>query len=320
MSASFRRIDYSLRPAKHAERRMLCDLFRRLRPFGRVEDYVYVGFGSVWFSDFALFHRALGIKNMLSIEQATSAKDRIEANKPFKIPVIYDNSTKALPRLEWSKNQFIWLDYDDPISVNMMLDARTVAMRAGSGTVVAISVQCSQAPQVAQAQADGNVPTAVERFSEIFGRDRTPPDLKEVQLLGWGFGKLSLGMFKREIESALGVRNLTPDAPKMKFRSICEIEYEDGAKMATIVGLFYKDSDSQLVDQCHFDTLDFLAEKKQPIRITVPKLTPREFRKLEAQLPLSADAELDFGSMPPSDAKVFADFYRYLPNFAVLET
>ena len=52
MSRSFERIDYSLRPAKHAERRMLCDVFRRLKPFGPVEDYVYVGFGSVWFSDF----------------------------------------------------------------------------------------------------------------------------------------------------------------------------------------------------------------------------------------------------------------------------
>jgi hypothetical protein len=102
MSASFRRIDYSLRPAKHAERRMLCDIFRRLRPFGRIEDYVYVGFGSVWFSDFALFHRALGIKRMISIEQAETARDRIEANKPFQIPVIYNQSTNVLPTLDWS--------------------------------------------------------------------------------------------------------------------------------------------------------------------------------------------------------------------------
>lgn len=76
MSGSFRRIDYSLRPAKHAERRMMCDVFRRLRPFGRVEDYMYVGFGSVWFSDFSLFHRALGIRDMLSIEKERSAEQR----------------------------------------------------------------------------------------------------------------------------------------------------------------------------------------------------------------------------------------------------
>ena len=61
MVDSFRRIDYSLRPAKHAERRMLCDVFRRLTHFQPVETYCYVGFGSVWFSDFVLFHRALGV-------------------------------------------------------------------------------------------------------------------------------------------------------------------------------------------------------------------------------------------------------------------
>ena len=120
MSASFKRIDYSLRPAKHAERRMLCDVFRRLRPFGRVEDYVYVGFGSVWFSDFSLFHRALGIRDMISIEAADTAKERIEANKPFRIPVDYRTSNDALPDLDWLRNQFLWLDYDDPMSTDML--------------------------------------------------------------------------------------------------------------------------------------------------------------------------------------------------------
>ncbi|ONB63318.1 hypothetical protein AQ902_22480 [Burkholderia pseudomallei] len=90
--------------------------------------------------------------------------------------------------------------------------------------------------------------------------------------------------------------------------------------MTTVVGVFHHDDDAELITQCHFDTLDFLVGKAQPIRISVPKLTPKEFRKLEAQLPLAAGAELDIGSMPPGDAKQFADLYRYLPNFAVLET
>ena len=108
--SSFRRIDYSIRPAKHAERRMLCDIFRRLRPFGRIEDYIYIGFGSVWFSDFSLFHRALGVKKMLSIEHAADAQARIEENKPFNIPVDYRSSADVLPDLDWSSRMFLWLD------------------------------------------------------------------------------------------------------------------------------------------------------------------------------------------------------------------
>ena len=319
MTASFRRIDYSLRPAKHAERRMLCDVFRRLRPFGRIEDYVYVGFGSVWFADFALFHRALGIKTMISIEHTAAARERIEANKPFQIPVIYDHSTNVLPTLDWSRKQFVWLDYDDPLTVDMLHDMRAVAGRAGSGTVLAVSVQCSKAPQIAEAERDGAPPAAVERFRQAFGRERVPPSVTERQLLNWNYGTLSREMLRREIESALAVRNSAAEGPKINFRTICDIEYEDGAKMTTIVGIFHSDEDIPLIEQCHFDTMDFLAGRALPIRITIPKLTPREFRSLEAQLPLADGAELVVGSMPPADAQRFVELYRYLPNFAVLE-
>lgn len=61
MAGSFNKIDYRLRPAKHAERVMLCDLLRRMR-FSSLESYQYVGFGSVAFVDFRMIHRALGIK------------------------------------------------------------------------------------------------------------------------------------------------------------------------------------------------------------------------------------------------------------------
>lgn len=321
MSASFKRIDYSLRPAKHAERRMLCDLFRRLRPFGRIEEYVYVGFGSVWFSDFALIHRSLGVKNMISIEQAESARDRIEDNKPFRIPVVYSNSKDALPNLDWSKNQFLWLDYDDPLTPAMLLDVRTVARRAGSGTVLTVSVQCSKAPQVAQAEQDNSVgaPTGLDRFTTIFGRQRIPHGTKEEQLYGWQFGILSRAILMQEIEAELASRNSDHSAPSMCYCLICEIEYEDGAKMTTFTVLFYSAVDKDKLEQCHFEALDFLANHPTPVRISVPILTPREFRKLESQLPLEHGVELSLGTIPLSEARKFVDMYRYLPNFAVLE-
>jgi hypothetical protein len=63
MAGSYEKINYSLRPAKSIERKMLCDAFRRLSAFGKVENYQYIGFGSTYFSDFSLFHKALGISN-----------------------------------------------------------------------------------------------------------------------------------------------------------------------------------------------------------------------------------------------------------------
>ena len=83
MAPSFRKIDYSVRPAKHAERKMLLEIFRHFSVFAPMREYRYVGLGSVWFSDFQLFHRALGIPDMISIEREKNAEARIRKNIPF---------------------------------------------------------------------------------------------------------------------------------------------------------------------------------------------------------------------------------------------
>lgn len=321
MSASFRRIDYSLRPAKHAERRMLCDLFRRLRPFEKVEDYIYVGFGSVWFADFILFHRALGIKNMISIEQVETAKNRIEDNKPFRIPVEYMRSRDALVKLNWKSKNFIWLDYDDPLSIEMLEDVGIATRRAESGTVLTLSVQCTKAPQVAEYEEDPSI-SALDRFSNIFGRTRVPSNTNEKDLYGWKYADLSRKIIKNEIESILADRNSqkTPTDPDyIKFHVIADFEYEDGAKMTTISGIFYSNRDTAILESCHFENLDFINPSSNKIRINIPKLTAREFKKLESQLPLPPDGSLELGSIPQSEANNFVGLYRYLPNFAVLE-
>ena len=83
MAPSYRAIDYSLRPAKTIERRMLCEAFRHLHPFERPERYSYVGMRSIYFSDFHLFHRARGISDMVSIEKDAYAEECLNFNLPY---------------------------------------------------------------------------------------------------------------------------------------------------------------------------------------------------------------------------------------------
>lgn len=299
---------------------MLCDIFRRVWPFGRVEDYIYVGFGSVWFADFSLFHRALGIKDMVSIESAKGSQARIEENKPFRIPVIYQHSKDALPKLDWSRKQFLWLDYDDPIATDMLYDMQTVARNCPSGTLLAVSVQCSLAPEVPQAEQDkaADALSALDRFIGRFGRQRFEQAVSPDDLYGWRFGALSRKILLDEIYAGIAARNSSSNL-EIKFRLICEIEYEDGAKMTTLVGMLYSSADENLLQECRFDSLDFIPTPLSPIRVEVPKLTIREFKRLESQLPLGPDQELLLGSIPEKEAKNFKQMYRYLPSFAVLE-
>lgn len=322
MSASFDRIDYSVRPAKYAERRMLRDLFRRLSAFQSPEDYTYIGFGSVWFSDFILFHRSLGVRKMVSIESKTKAFQRIEDNAPYKIKLCFERASSALPKLDWGPRSFVWLDYDRQLSAEALLDIRSVTANARSGSVLAVSFRADEAHEAAVDQdAEGaQQKTALARFVEAFTTARVPPDTSEEDLFGKPFSRLTRAMVLAEIEQALGVRNRRLQ-DKMSFRPICSIDYADGVEMTTLVGLYVADSEAALADRCQFETLDFTkADPTEPISITIPKLTIREFRLLEAQLPLPNGAALSLGTIPASEAETFHEFYRYLPNFVVAES
>jgi hypothetical protein len=198
---------------------------------------------------------------------------------------------------------------------------RAVARRAKSGTVLAVSVQCMQAEQVSEAEQDTTpgAPSALDRFVSVYGRQRIPPKTAEDELYGWQFGALCRRILVQEIEGELAARNSSGTGHEIHFKPICEIEYKDGAKMTSVVGIFYSQEDTDKLTQCNFESLDFLPAGSGPIRIEVPKLTVREFKKLESQLPLDNVGSLDLGTIPEGEARKFAALYRYLPNFAVVE-
>lgn len=311
---SFDKIDYSLRVGKYAERRMMAEVFRRLTPFGDLEEYEYVGFGSVWFSDFLLFHRALGMKKMISIEGASDSEARVKFNRPYRIQVEVGMSGTVLPSLNWESRKIIWLDYDDPIAKSMIMDARTVASKAAPGTMLAISVPCSSAPQTRMKTAPGQ--TSINVFQNAFDPGTVPSKAKDADLFGWRFGRLSRQMFDAVIQDALKTRALTGEV--LGFREVCSFEYEDGAKMTTLVGIFFDPSDPDKLDQCKFSTLDFM-HSAGPVRIENPKLTVKEIRYLEAQLPMLSAGPLHHPVIPYDQVSRFSKFYRYFPKFASIE-
>lgn len=94
---SWRKINYELRPAKNIERKMLSEAFRCLTSFGSVSSYRYVGFGSHFFSDFKLFHRSLGITQMISIEDNKEYKERFTFNIPYSCIKLRFGNSKCPP-------------------------------------------------------------------------------------------------------------------------------------------------------------------------------------------------------------------------------
>jgi hypothetical protein len=321
MTASYRLIDYSLRPAKFAERRMLSEMFSRLKAFGSLESYRYIGFGSIWFTDCVLFHRALGIEDIISIEKEQAHQARFDFNNPYRgIELRMGTAAEVLPGLDWTHRSIVWLDYDDPLSPSILDDVRTIATRAMSGTALAVSVQTGglvDKRPILEEPIDISEP---EQFREAFGDARTPLALNAAALRGWTLSKTSRSIISDEIEAGLQVSNAGRSAGQaLQFRVIGAFEYADGAKMTTLVGVFVDQGQNGLFESAGFRELPFYRNGEDALRIKVPLLTPREMRHLDRSLPCPNGDALDLGPIPESDGKNYAKLYRYLPNFASFE-
>src|ERR1039458_7349749 len=94
---SYRKVQYELRSAKQVERRMLIDARQTLGAAGfNIPEFQYTGFGSIYFVDFVLFHKYLGIKKMWSVEHDLTIKKRIRFNRPFSFVKILDRKSTRL--------------------------------------------------------------------------------------------------------------------------------------------------------------------------------------------------------------------------------
>ncbi len=98
--ASFESVNYTIRPNKNIERKLVFEALRVLRSSIPLNGYRYVGLGSLWFVDFILAHRYLSINNMVCIEYETEA-ERVEFNRPYDcIEVLRGNTTDVLPTID----------------------------------------------------------------------------------------------------------------------------------------------------------------------------------------------------------------------------
>lgn len=328
MPVSYREVNYSLRPAKAVERKMMSEAFRRLYPFHRVSDYRYIGFGSIYFADFQIIHRALGLTDMLSVEKNSYAADCFRFNQPYKaITLKFGHSNDVLPRLTWDKHTILWLDYDGKLDMDALADIDTFCVRARSGSMIAVSVNAET-----EKEPSAEIRQAIDQETgEPFNLDAYR--LKKLQSLigvkvpvgttGSGLrGKDAVAaVFRKtmlnEISEVLSERNALLEVPqKLTFHQVFNFEYKDGANMLTVGGVLVANQDQPLFEACAFEKLEFVRTAEEPYAIRVPCLTGKEVRHLNAQLPCADITTIDAPGIPETDVRTYADIYRYFPAFS----
>lgn len=307
--SSHKQINFSIRPAKSIQRKMLCEAFTRLAPFARVSSYSYIGFGGYFFSDFSLVHRTLDIRRMTSIEQETGDIERFEYNRPYKcITVEPGPSGDVLPTLSWRNKAIVWLDYDKRLCDEFLADIRHVCSNAAPGTILVVTVD-ADSKKLEQPR---------DALSKIDPK-KIPADVKDSDLSGWGLANIYWHIIRNEIHEQASIRGRTlSPSKKLKYRQLFNFHYSDGTKMLTTGGLLHRNSQSDKVDQCDFEELTFVKTDSDAFLIDVPNLTLKEARSLQSQLPRTAKQRLTT-PIPHDDVRRFSEVYRYFPTFVEAE-
>jgi putative O-methyltransferase len=327
MSANLLTIDYRLRPAKAVERKMLCEAFRRLVNFAALESYRYVGFGSVFFSDFLLFHRALGLKYMVSIEREAQHKSRFLFNRPFgSIQCRFAESTVALPVLPWSKRRsIVWLDYTGKLDANVLKDIAIVCGSARSGSILVVTVNGMRSVGSGTDEWQRELEFLRTTFREQLPGDiymagtRTP--LTAEALASGGLRRVYATMALDQMVRTCRDRSaaLSPER-KVGFQKLFDFQYQDVAKMLTVGGVLFEERERHLFEACRFDGLPFtVAGDDRYFELKVPSLTYRETRHLDRQMPAKKRRPVRAPGLTPAQVREYEEVYRWYPTFAETE-
>lgn len=312
---SGRQINYALRPAKSIERKMMCEFLHKSSELYDISKYTYIGFGSFYFSDFALFHKNLGINKMCSIEQDGMHRDRYEFNKPFNcIEMQYGSASNVLSSIiKWDSKEkyFVWLDYDGPFSKDIIGDLKTCINKLSKGSYLAISFSLGFIQ---------NEKLSLFEYIKNEAGEYLAPTIKERDIYAKILPKIIWDILYEAAKEAIRIKNTgieNGDEDVFTAEPVMFFQYKDNAPMMTVCYLIARKHERKFVENGGFDKIDFFRRENKSYIITVPQLTWMEVRRINSLLPpkdeLQVIKEIPF--IDENDLKNYIKVYKYYPNY-----
>jgi hypothetical protein len=310
---SYRKVPYDLRECKQVERRMLIDAFMALAAAGfPISSYQYTGMGSVYFFDFMLFHRYLGISKMLSVEISPHIKKRVEFNRPFAlVRTQIDEIGNVIPTLSPDLAHILWLDYDSTVAAEYLQDVISALSVLPRGSVVLITVDV-EPPKSLGSKKDG--PDAWREYFYREAEQYLPRDVNKSSFARSALLRLNIDILSNAISRGMRARSSVEFLPMFNFT------YRDGHKMLTLGGMIAgiderrKVQASGLVEAIYYRS----SFKPAPFDIVVPRFTRRERMCLDQAMPSPDDWLPHEFEARPEDVKAYQQIYRFLPQYAEL--
>lgn len=273
--SSSRTIDFRLRANKGIERAISFEVLTRMKTY-LGPDPVFVGLGSLWFVDFRLAHRLLGIETMLSIEADAAIAARAEFNKPYRsIEIVPGVTTDKLPELlersDLAKRPWIvWLDYDSELTDERIEELRTLVVELPEGSAVLTTFNATP-------NRYGDFDHRLEALQDLFGLDIVGEEVDQDALTKARFGATLASSTLDFLESA-AIRS----GRRGPFVPTTSLRYIDSSAMVTVGGIMPRPDDAAM---CVDLTESSDWPGRDDIQIASEPLTMREIEAICTLLP-----------------------------------
>lgn len=309
---SYDKVHYELRPAKQVERRMLLHAFHELRSAGfTISNYEYTGFGSIYFVDFALFYRYLGLTRMTSVEGDMDIRNRVKFNCPYKfINVVHDDISDHISRLSPRAHHILWLDFDSILTEELLNAVQLAATQLSAKSILLVTVDVEPPGRPEEGLTNWN-PTAWMRHyrqeaGAHFWRGISRKDFARDAL-----PETNARILRSVIDEGLRER-------ETEFIGMFSFLYADGHRMLSVGGMIGGEEDRRSIQSLNRDELFFLRDDitKSPFPIRVPLVTRKERHYLDQNMPCPNSWSPSAFEMKPGDIDDYRTIYRYYPAYA----
>jgi len=315
---SYEKLNYTIRPSKQIERKLFIEALHYLGQHANypVRNYTYMGFGSVFYADFIMFHKYLYINDMICIEGSDIPK-RMDLNKPYEfIQLEMGRVSDVLPRINFKNTQFIvWLDYDYGLCAEVLDDLDNFSRALCPGSIINATVEAE--PKLRDREENEKLSRQdrekklIDLYNDHFDTLLEEP-VKKRDLAWKSLPRLFAKVLKSQFETSMTKR---PD--DVLFWQLFNFRYADGAQMLTVGGIIdVPEKEKQLQGSGIYD-LNFIEAGEEPKLISVPPLTFREKESIDRQIDkgISLDKiDLKF-ELRETLLKNYLDFYRHYPTF-----
>jgi hypothetical protein len=263
---SYEKFHYGLRPSKQVERKLLVEALHNLVRAGyAISDYVYLGFGSVYYIDFVLFHKYLYIDKMICVEKTDRPK-RMRFNKPFKfIRVRMSYVSQVVNELDPNVQYLVWLDYDYTLNGSALQDVMGFLQRLSRGSVFLLTVDADvKLPN----RADNQKYSERERLRRLLAyfREQFEPyyecKVQASDLTDLDLPRLFVRILKSHIQSVMS------DRPGLTFHQLFNCVYADGATMLTYGGVIDAPDAANRLNAINIYN-SFVTKSDDPVQVSV---------------------------------------------------